>query len=65
MKKGQIIAIKQGFGNIELARFHSKYNNKSFNVYLRFNMSTEHKVIESYEDLIDIEKVLNILKENK
>lgn len=62
MTKGQIVAIKDNFGNIQLLRYHSKYNDTGFNVYLNFGMSTEHKCIEDYADVVDIYEVTQLIE---
>ena len=69
MKQGDIVAMRLGFGNIELLRYHSNHwrdPNKIFNAYLNFDMSSEHTTLYEFDRIIDMKEIIELLeKETK
>ena len=63
MKKGQLIGIRKAFGNIELGRFYSDHRDGWINVYLHFDMSTEHSTCSEVKDIVSNKELIKILEE--
>jgi len=64
VKKGEIVGVVQAFGGIELVRFHSEECDKYFNVYLSFDMGTEHTTVQEYSRLMPKDMVLKVLQDD-
>lgn len=62
--KGQLVAVQDAWGQINLFRYYSNYSDSAFSVYLHFDMSTEHSHIQQIDQLIPLEDVYQLLKEH-
>jgi len=62
-KKGDVVFVKNRFGQIQAHRFFISAGGDSFYVYLHFDMSTEHKAIEDDQDIVEPEDLPIEIKE--
>ena len=65
MKNGDIVTIKDRWGNYQVYRYHSDCNDDSIYVYLHFDMSTTHAVLEKKDEIVPNDELSKMLKNNK
>lgn len=60
-EKGDAIAFQNQWGDISIYKYHSMYNDETVNVYLSFDMSTEHTHLKPVRNIVPLEKLKKML----
>ncbi len=65
MKKGELVATQNEWGDITLFRAYPQKKDCAdyFSVYLNFNMSTEHSHIQRSKDIVALDVITKLIKD--